>query len=211
METTVKMSSVANVFDSYSGVCLADTGETIQANLSSDELLRYCHAMMKVEKQQVLNRKDLAVLDKIDAITFEHHGMCLKDSLVTKARLKACKKYGVNFIDRDGLIDHMSAMTSTHSSNNLDVTESELNLQIGYFLLDRLGESRFQDFSLTIGRVLKKQPLSRKDLEVIYEVESLFLEELDSSTRSGALQSAIDEACERLCLDFESLGQKTFH
>jgi len=105
----------------------------------------------------------------------------------------------------------MSAMTSTHSSNDLDVTESELNLQIGYFLLDRLGESRFQDFALTIGRVLKKQPLSRKDLEVIYEVESLFLEELDSSTRSGALQSAIDEACERLCLDFESLGQKTFH
>ena len=35
------------------------------------------------------------------------HGMCLKDSAVTKARLKACRRYGINFIDRDGLVDHM--------------------------------------------------------------------------------------------------------
>ena len=211
METTATKVKNSNIFDAYSGVCLADTTQTIQEHLTSDELLRYCHAMMKVEKQQVLNRKDLAVLDKIDAITFEHHGMCLKDSLVTKARLKACKKYGLEFIDRDGLIDHMSVMNQKSKPISFQDTDSNFNLQLGYFLFERLGESRFNEFSVAIGHVLNKFPLSRKDLEVIYQVECLFLEELDTSTRSGTLQSAIDEACERLGLDFESLGQKTFH
>ncbi len=48
------------------------------------------------------------MLDRIDQLTMDVHGICLKDSKVTKARMKAAKRYGMQFIDRDGLVDHMN-------------------------------------------------------------------------------------------------------
>jgi hypothetical protein len=67
-------------------------------------------AIGKVQAKQKLNINDVKVFDKIDAITMNAHGFCLKDSLLTKARIKACKRYGMRFNDRDGLEAHMNAM-----------------------------------------------------------------------------------------------------
>ena len=78
MAARVEMVTATKLFDAYSGVRLMDTTQTIQINLSKDELERYGRAMMKINTRQNLNQKDLAVFDKIDQLTFKHHGMCLK-------------------------------------------------------------------------------------------------------------------------------------
>ena len=87
-----------------------DATRTISKNLDKRELTIYMHAIGKVHAQQKLNKNDVKVLDKIDAITMNAHGFCLKDSKVTQARIKACKRYGIRFNDRDGLEAHMNAM-----------------------------------------------------------------------------------------------------
>ena len=68
----------------------------------------YGDAITKVSEGEKLNPDDLLILDQIDQLTFEALGFCLKDAVATRARVKACKTYGINFNDRDGLIDHMN-------------------------------------------------------------------------------------------------------
>lgn len=91
-------------------VSALDAMHSISRNLDKRELTIYMHAMGKVHTQQKLNKNDVKVFDKIDAITMNAHGFCLKDSKVTQARIKACKRYGIRFNDRDGLEAHMNAM-----------------------------------------------------------------------------------------------------
>lgn len=81
-------------------------------HLSKCELVRYLNALEKIRMEETLNKKDLNLLNKIDAITFKYFGFCLKDSLITESRLQACKKYGVEFNDRDGLVEHMKHVCS---------------------------------------------------------------------------------------------------
>lgn len=89
-------------------VSALDATRTISKNLDKRELTIYMHAMGKVQTKQKLNKNDVKVLDKIDAITMNTYGFCLKDSKVTHARIKACKRYGIRFNDRDGLEAHMN-------------------------------------------------------------------------------------------------------
>ncbi len=91
-------------------VSALDTTHSISKNLDKRELTIYMSAIAKVQTNQKLNKNDVKVLDKIDVITMNAHGFCLKDSLVTQARIKACKRYGISFNDRDGLVEHMNAM-----------------------------------------------------------------------------------------------------
>ena len=81
--------NIANVVDGFSGQSLLDVNDTITANLEKLELHIYTSAIGKILRKEKLNRDDLKVLDKIDDMTFEKHGMCLKDAMVTKARIKA--------------------------------------------------------------------------------------------------------------------------
>ena len=85
-----------------------DATRTISKNLDNRELTIYMQAIGKVQTQKKLNKNDVKVFDKIDAITMNTHGFCLKDSKVTRARMKACKRYGMRFNDRDGLEAHMN-------------------------------------------------------------------------------------------------------
>lgn len=104
---TKKNIDATKLVDGFSGQSLLDVNKTITNKLDKHELYIYSCAIEKVMEKVTLNRSDVKVLDKIDSITFEEHGICLKDAMVTKARIKACKKYGMKFIDRDFLAEHM--------------------------------------------------------------------------------------------------------
>ena len=93
MAMKTKLVPISEVFDFASGMNMFEVTQTFTNRLDKCELMRYINAVEKVAIKEVLNKKDLELFDKIDAITYEHCGMCLKDSQVTKARIKACKKY----------------------------------------------------------------------------------------------------------------------
>jgi len=212
MEMKLEMVPVEKLFDAYSGVSMMDSTQTIMNGLTQSELDRYGKAMDKIEKGQILNVKDLKVLDKIDAITYEKHGMCLKDSCVTKARIKASKKYGVQFIDRNGLVDHMNRMMgSSLDAKKEELLDKELKIRIGYFILERLGEDRFQDFVNAAGRIMNNSNLDVEDLRVLSEVEHFTCKELSFSIFDEAIRKAIDEACIKYGFDFDSVSKKTIH
>lgn len=98
------------------GIMLVDVTHTIESHMNKMQLATYARAIEKVSMRKKLNLRDLDVLDQVDGITMKHHGICLKDSLVTKARIKGCKRYGRKFIDQDGLIEHMNMMLGTDMS-----------------------------------------------------------------------------------------------
>lgn len=110
MKYKTEMVPFSKIHDEFSGVRLLDAYEAILKNLTKQELILYTSACMKVSLREKLNRKDAILFNKIDEITKREVGMCLKDSKVTNARLKACRRYGIKFIDRDGLVDHMKMM-----------------------------------------------------------------------------------------------------
>jgi len=212
MEMKLEMVPVDKFSDAYSGVSMIDSAQTVLNGLSKSELDRYGKAMNKIERRQILNIKDLNVLDKIDKLTFETHGMCLKDSLVTKARIKACKKYGLKFIDRNGLVDHMNqVMSSSFNTKQEELSDEELKARIGCFIMDRLGENRFQDFLDALGRSVTNSGLDIEDLRVLSEVEYFTCKELGFSIFNSDTQKAIDEASIKYGFKFNGLSKKTIH
>lgn len=110
MEFKTEMVPLKEMLDAYSMVSISDVYETLQKYLDRAELQKYCLSGLNVMMGAKLSRSETILLNKVDEITMREHGMCLKDSAVTKARLKACIRYGIKFIDRDGLVDHMKLM-----------------------------------------------------------------------------------------------------
>ena len=108
MKTVFKEVPITKIYTANSNVNLAKAASVIFDSLNKAEAEIYWKAMVKIRNKQNLNRRDLLTFDKIDAITFRDFGICLKDSVVTKARIKASKKYSIEFIDRDGLVEHMN-------------------------------------------------------------------------------------------------------
>lgn len=104
--------------DESNSVNLLDVVNTFKSSLTARETEKYLEANLKIVTGRTLAREDVLLYDRIDAITMEKHGLCLKDSKVTKARLKACRKYSIKFNDRDGLIDHMKFFTQKPFTNN---------------------------------------------------------------------------------------------
>jgi len=112
MKYKSEMVAIKDIADAYSLVSIGDVCETLQKELSANELLKYSTSCLNVMMGAKLSRSEAILLNKVDEITMRAHGMCLKDSAVTKARLKACRRYGMKFIDRDGLVDHMNLFLS---------------------------------------------------------------------------------------------------
>jgi len=112
MEKQIEMVSLDQILDGYSMVSIGEVYETLRKQLSATELKKYSMSCLNVMMGAKLSRSETILLNKVDEITMREHGMCLKDSAVTKARLKACRRYGMKFIDRDNLIDHMNLFTS---------------------------------------------------------------------------------------------------
>lgn len=102
--------SVDKLVDGFSLVNLGSVTDTLQKALSEDDLNSYSSACFKVVIGEKLDRADVILFNKIDELTMRTHGMCLKDSAVTKARIGGCIRNGVKFIDRDNLIAHMKFM-----------------------------------------------------------------------------------------------------
>lgn len=208
MEIKKVMVPTSSIFDAQSSVCFAETAEAIVSTLNKSEIERYGRAMLKVQQGQGLNRRDLVVLDKIDQVTFDQHGMCLKDSQVTKARLKACKKYGREFIDRDHLVDHMNFMLPDQVD---EPSEISLYQALGEFMASRLGIDELYELYDLIGRVEDGGELTVTELELLSKFEEVVSKELGLSIASEGIKSAINKASKKVGIYFQNLQEVISH
>lgn len=208
MKVEINASNVGSFYDGFSGVSLGAVNETIVKSLTKSEFNRYTRAIQKVPYGQPLNRKDLDVLDKIDATTYKHHGMCLKDSLVTKARLQASKKFGMQFIDRDGLVDHMNMMLS---ADILQKKQPDLSMDLAVIFIERFGDDLPIKTLSIVHKLNTQQNFDLADLEFISEMEALASEEMGLSIVDEALWLLIDKSCKKLGIYFQNLKQPIFH
>lgn len=197
MRNTVKfgMVSADKIMLSSTGIGLLDVYSTIDDGLSKGELILYTKAIRKVNKGEKLNRRDLKVFDRIDQLTMDVHGICLKDSKVTKARIKAAKRYGMQFIDRDGLVDHMNmALGLTDDSSEegveLDPIMKCLEANMCSDCMDKVHQAGF--------KIANQIPLTEDDVWIMQEASSIVLEELGFSFDDTVIGEALIEACDRL-------------
>ena len=201
MKNTVKfgMVSADKIMLSGTGIRLLDVHSTIEEGLSQEELALYTKAINKVSQGVKLNRKDLKVLDRIDQLTMDVHGICLKDSKVTKARMKAAKRYGMQFIDRDGLVDHMNmALGITDDSSEEEtffdpITEC-LEANMCSDCMDKVHQAAF--------KIANQIPLMEDDVWIMQEASSIVFEELGFSFDDSEIGNALIEACDRLGIKY---------
>ena len=97
-------------------VSLQACQQVINQSMNLGAYVDYAHALMQIQQGLPLQESDLELFDHVDKVTMKHFGICLKDSKVTRARVEACKRYGVQFKDQDGLIEHMNAAESKDMS-----------------------------------------------------------------------------------------------
>jgi hypothetical protein len=107
MQTALKVIPATKLYFKKD-VSLLDMSRGVFDKLNQRDVIFYIQAMSKVQNKRPLSRSDLAIFNKIDKMTYKKFHMCLKDSVVTKARIEACKSFGIQFIDRDGLVEHMN-------------------------------------------------------------------------------------------------------
>jgi len=201
MKNTVKfgMISADKIMLSGSGIALLDVQRTIKEELSQAELALYTKAINKINQREKLNRKDLRVLDRIDQLTMDIHGLCLKDSQVTKARIKAAKRYGIKFIDRDGLIDHMNmafGLTDecSEDESDFDPIMKCLEANMCSDCIDKVHQASF--------KIANQIPLTEDDVWIMQEVSSIVFEELGFSFDDSEIGNALIEACDRLGIKY---------
>jgi hypothetical protein len=197
MKNTVKfgMVSADKIMLSSSGIGLLDVHSTIKEGLSQAESALYSKAINKVNRGEKLNRKDLRVLDRIDQLTMNVHGLCLKDSKVTKARMKAAKRYGMKFIDRDGLVDHMNMALGIADEGNEDEFDFDpitpcLEANMCSDCMDKVNQASF--------KIANQIPLTEDDVWIMQEASSIVFEELGFSFDDSEIGNALIEACDRL-------------
>jgi hypothetical protein len=197
MKNTVKfgMVSADKIMLSESGIALLDVHSTIKEGLSQAELALYTKAINKINQGVKLNRKDLRVLDRIDQLTMDVHGLCLKDSQVTKARMKAAKRYGMQFIDRDGLVDHMNMALGLTDECNEDESDFDqimecLEANMCSDCIDKVHHASF--------KIANQIPLTEDDVWIMQEASSIVFEELGFSFDGSEIGDALIEACDRL-------------
>lgn len=205
-----EMVPAANLYAAGKGDAFTDISEWLMAKLNKAEKKRYAKAMIKVDGQVTLSRKDLVLFDKIDVLTFVHHGMCLRDSLVTKARIKACKKYSVQFTDRDGLVEHMHLIEEIHQIGKVDHICSEAEI-FDIFLSSRLGADKYHQFLQAISNILTNTDLTRANLEVLKEADSYMVSSFKGTIIHSRILEAINSACNQLKINFNDLSFATKH
>ena len=204
MQFTQEKVKLSNLIDGFSGQSLLDVNTTISNSLERSELHIYSRAIGKVLNKETLNRDDLKVLDKIDALTYEKHGMCLKDAAVTKARLKACKKYDMKFIDRDGLVMHLQMMT------NLNAERTAAH-KLGAYMSDKLGAGCIEAFYKAMHKVKHGIDLDMTDLKTFNAIEETVEKKFNWCVRDEAVQIARKNASEKLGMKFVDLSKAALH
>jgi hypothetical protein len=98
-------------------VSMQACNQAINQSMNLGAYVDYAHALMQIQQGNPLVESDLELFDHVDKVTMKHFGICLKDSKVTKARVEACKRYGMEFIDLGGLIDHMNMVNNKDESH----------------------------------------------------------------------------------------------
>ena len=201
MKNTVKfgMISADKIMLSGSGIALLDVQRTIKEELSPAELALYTKAINKVNQREKLNRKDLRVLDRIDQLTMDVNGLCLKDSQVTKARMKAAKRYGIKFIDRDGLVDHMNMALGLVDECNEDESDFDpitecLNANMCSDCMNKVHQAAF--------KIANQISLTEDDVWIMQEASSIVFEELGYSIDDTLIGDALIEACDHLGIKY---------
>ena len=197
MKNTVKLGMISadKIMLSGSGIALLDVHSTIKEGLSQEELALYTKAINKVNQSEKLNRKDLKVLDRIDQLTMDVHGICLKDSQVTKARMKAAKRYGMKFSDRDGLVDHMNMALGLTDECNEDESDFDpimecLEANMCSDCMNKVHHAAF--------KIANQIALTEDDVWIMQEASSIVFEELGYSIDDTLIGNALIEACDRL-------------
>lgn len=201
MENTVKfgMVSADKIMLSGTGIRLLDVHSTIEEGLSQAELALYTKAINKVSQGEKLNRKDLKVLDRIDQLTMDVHGICLKDSKVTKARMKAAKRYGMQFIDRDGLVEHMNMALGIADQGDegelvFDPITPCLEANMCSDCMNKVHHAAF--------KIANQIALTEDDVWIMQEASSILFEELGFSFDDSEIGDALIEACDRLGIKY---------
>ena len=194
METAIKFGAVSldKIYLEGSGIAMIEVQKTISNNLSKQELMRYAIAINKVNAGQNLNGKDVKLFDHIDQITMDAHKLCLKDSVVTKARIKAAKRYGIVFKDRDGLIEHMNTMLG------IDDVKKNINMKtLIKSFEDRLGTEKLIKFSQIVRVIEAGKELDMQDVAVLKEIRDVANHLYDWDFIDPKTISAIDAAYEK--------------
>jgi hypothetical protein len=204
MQFTQEKVKLSNAIDGFSGQNLLDVNTTITNSLERTELHIYSRAIGKVLNKENLNRDDLKVLDKIDTLTYEKHGMCLKDAAVTRARLKACKKYGMQFIDRDGLVVHLQMMTNLNQ-------EKTAAHKFGAYMADKLGADSIEAFYKAMHKVKRGVDLDINDLKTFDAIEEIAEKKFNWCIRDEKVQIARKNASDKLGMKFVDLSKVAFH
>ena len=186
---------------SVDGPMLIDVTNTIEAQLNKPQLASYSRAVEKVCMGKKLNVGDLDVFDLVDDVTMACHGLCLKDSLVTKARIKACKRYGRDFVDRDGLIQHMELMV------NAELPEYKFTCES--YIADRfikvVGYECAENFWQAIRKAYADIQLSKTDLVTFAKMENAADEIMGGAIVDVRVCAAIEKACKYFGVDFAEL------
>ena len=193
------MISADKIMLSGSGIALLDVQRTIKKELSTAELALYSKAINKINQGVKLNRKDLRVLDRIDQLTMDVHGLCLKDSQVTKARMKAAKRYGMKFSDRDGLVDHMNMALGLTDECNEDESDFDpimecLEANMCSDCMNKVHHAAF--------KIANQIALTEDDVWIMQEASSILFEELGFSFDDSEIGDALIEACDRLGIKY---------
>jgi hypothetical protein len=201
MRNTVKfgMVSADKIMLSGTGIRLLDVHSTIEEGLSQAELALYTKAINKVSQGEKLNRKDLKVLDRIDQLTMDVHGICLKDSKVTNARMKAAKRYGMQFIDRDGLVEHMNMALGIADQGDegelvFDPITPCLEANMCSDCMNKVHHAAF--------KIANQIALTEDDVWIMQEASSILFEELGFSFDDSEIGDALIEACDRLGIKY---------
>lgn len=201
MKNTVKFEKVGmdKIMLSNAGIALQAVYSTIQKELSQAELALYTKAINKVNQREKLNRKDLKILDRIDQLTMDVHGLCLKDSQVTKARVKAAKRYGMQFIDRDGLVEHMNVVFGVTDGGDEDEFYFDpitpcLEANMCSDCMDKVNQASF--------KIANDIPLTEDDIWIMQEASSIIFEELGFSFGDSKIGDALIAACNRLGIKY---------
>ena len=183
------------------GPHLVEVTSTITKELNKRELGAYSKAIDKVVNKKKLNLLDLKIFDKVDEISMAAYGLCLKDSLVTKARLKACKRYKVIFNDRDGLLDHLRMIEGVVQT--VDEEQEEQNMFDQF--IEIVGYETAESFADAALKVRDGEDLNMRDLETIAKIVTCSSMTFSSLRNDAKAMSAIEKACAEYGLDLNDI------
>jgi hypothetical protein len=114
-----------------------------------------------------------------------------------KPSVEVAKRYGIKFIDRDGLVDHMNMALGIAGDEDEAVVDPimeclEANICSDY--MDKVHEALF--------KIANQIPLTEDDVWIMQEASSIIFEELGFSFDDSEISNALIEACDQLGIKY---------